>query len=142
VRPEAANYLLDTNACIALINGKPAAVRTRFEKAIDEGAEVLVPSVVTFELWYGVARSTIPETNARRVREFLGGPIRVLAFEDEDARRAGEVRAELERIGRPIGAYDVLIAGQALQHGYTLVTANAREFARVAGLQWEDWGKG
>jgi len=50
------------------------------------------------------------------------------------------VRAQLERVGRPIGAYDLLIAGQALQRGYTLVTANAREFARVKGLRWENWG--
>jgi len=139
--PAAANYLLDTNACIALINGKPAAVRTHFEKAIDEGAEVLAPSVVAFELWYGVAKSATAETNARRVREFLRGPIRMLAFDEDDARAAGEIRAQLEKTGKPIGAYDVLIAGQAVRLGLTLVTANAKEFARVKGLRWEDWGK-
>jgi tRNA(fMet)-specific endonuclease VapC len=52
---------------------------------------------------------------------------------------AGEVRAALERAGTPIGAYDVLIAGQALRHGATLVTANVTEFARVNGLTWKDW---
>ena len=52
---------------------------------------------------------------------------------------AGEIRAALEAAGTPIGAYDVLIAGQALRHDATLVTANASELSRVAGLRWEDW---
>ena len=52
----------------------------------------------------------------------------------------GKLRAALERVGQPIGAYDVLIAGQALRRGLTLVTSNAREFGRVKGLLWEDWG--
>jgi len=136
------NYLLDTNACIALINGEPAAVRTRLAKAVDAGAEVLVPSVVVFELWYGVAKSARPEANAKAVETFLAGPVRLLTFEQEDARQAGAVRAALEMVGKPIGAYDVLIAGQALCHKLTLVTANAKEFGRVKGLVWEDWGKG
>jgi tRNA(fMet)-specific endonuclease VapC len=135
------SYLLDTNACIALINGKPAAVRARFAKAVGAGAQVLVPAVVVFELWYGVAKSARPEANARRVETFFAGPVRLLSFEEEDARRAGTVRAALEIAGKPIGAYDVLIAGQALCHKLTLVTANAREFGRVKGLVWEDWGR-
>lgn len=134
-------YLLDTNACIALINGKSPAVRARFEKAIDAGAEVLVPMVAVFELWFGVGKSARPETNARAVETFFAGPVRLLAFEEEDARRAGGVRAALELEGKPIGAYDVLIAGQALCRKLTLVTANAKEFGRVKGLVWEDWAK-
>ncbi len=135
------NYLLDTNACIALINGTPSGVRTRFVKTVDAGAQVLVPTVAAFELWYGVAKSARPEANARAVETFFAGPVRLLAFEEEDARRAGAVRAALEIAGKPIGAYDVLIAGQALCHRLTLVTANAKEFGRVKGLVWEDWAK-
>jgi predicted nucleic acid-binding protein len=55
---------------------------------------------------------------------------------------SGAVRANLELMGKPIGAYDILIAGQALRHGLTLVTANASEFSRVKGLDWQDWTKG
>lgn len=64
-----------------------------------------------------------------------------LPFEEEDAQMAGMLRAELETAGRPIGAYDLLIAGQALRHNLTLVTANVREFSRVQNLLWQDWGK-
>jgi len=136
------DYLLDTNACIALNKGKPASVRARFEKAIRAGAQVWVPTVVLFELWYGVAKSALPKENAEDLGTFLAGAVRVVVFEEDDAREAGQVRAGLERIGKPIGAYDVLIAGQARRRGFTLVTANAKEFGRVKGLEWEDWGEG
>jgi len=135
------SYLLDTNACIALINGKNAPVRARFEKVIDAGSQVFVSSVAAFELWYGVAKSARPEANAKAVETFFAGPVQLLAFEGEDAKRAGEIRAELEKKGKPIGAYDVLMAGQALRFKMTLVTANVKEFGRVKGLDWEDWGK-
>ena len=134
-------YLLDTNACIALINDKTPSVRTRLRKALDADHEVMVSSVVAFELWYGVAKSARPEANARLVEAFFAGPVRLLGFEFEDAKVAGRIRAALEAVGKPIGAYDLLIAGQALRHGLTLITANGREFARVKGLDWEDWAK-
>jgi tRNA(fMet)-specific endonuclease VapC len=134
-------YLLDTNACIALINGRPSSVRVRFQEAADAGAEMAVSSVVAFELWYGVAKSTRPDVNGARVRTFLAGPIRLLPFDEEDARAAGMIRAATESLGRPIGAYDLLIAGQALRHEMTLVTANVREFRRVKGLEWQDWAR-
>jgi tRNA(fMet)-specific endonuclease VapC len=135
------DYLLDTNACIAIINGEPATVRARMQKVSAAGAHVLVSSVAVFELWYGVAKSVKQEFNRKRLETFLAGPILVLPFEDADAHVAGSVRAVLEAAGRPIGAYDLLMAGQALRHRLTLVTANVSEFSRVKGLHWQDWAK-
>ncbi len=132
-------FLLNTNACIALINGKPQTVRRRFQVASELGARIATSSVVSFELWYGVAKSTRPEANRDRLAAFLAGPIELIDFDDDDARTAGLIRATLEAAGTPIGAYDLLIAGQALGRGATLVTANTAEFRRIAGLGWEDW---
>jgi tRNA(fMet)-specific endonuclease VapC len=134
-------YLLDTNVCIALINEKPLSVRARFDKAVGEGADVHVSSVAVFELWYGVSKSLRRDSNTRLLAGFLSGPIHHLAFDEQDARVAGKLRAEMETIGRPIGEYDLLIGGQALRHKMTLVTANAREFGRIKSLSWEDWSK-
>lgn len=134
-------YLLDTNACIALINGVPRGVRHRLQRAIRRDATILLSSVVAFELWYGAAKSQRREANTERLQAFLAGPLEWTDFDDEDAREAGMVRAELEAAGKPIGAYDVLIAGQARRRRATLVTSNASEFTRVAGLKWEDWGR-
>lgn len=132
-------YLLDTNACIALINGTPKDVRRRFQRAIAKEAAILVSSVVAFELWYGAAKSRRKEANTERLEAFLAGPLEWTVFDEEDAREAGVVRAQLEIAGTPIGAYDVLIAGQARRRGATLVTSNVGEFDRVTGLKWEDW---
>ena len=131
-------YLLDTNACIALINGNEANVRRRFQRAVARSV-IWVSSIVAFELWYGVGKSQRKDSNTRRLEAFFAGPLEWTLFDEEDARAAGTVRAELEAIGKPIGAYDVLLAGQARRHGATLVTSNANEFGRVAGLKWEDW---
>lgn len=133
------NYLLDTNACIALINGSPPGVRPRLEQALEDGASVAVSAVVAFELWYGAAKSARRQANRQRLETFFAGPLELVPFDDEDARAAGDVRATLEVAGTPIGAYDLLIAGQALRHDATLVTANASEFSRVTELRWEDW---
>lgn len=134
-------YLLDTNVCIDLINGSSVPVRKRFKQAIIEGSVVCVSMLAVHELWYGVAKSRKRDFNTDRVQAFLAGPIHAIDFDDADARAAGEVRALLEHEKRPIGAYDSLIAGQAVRRGYTLVTANVREFDRVDGLLWEDWSK-
>lgn len=135
------SYLLDTNACIALMNGAPAAVRSRFEKAIRGNFQVYVSSIVTFELWYGIAKSTRIATNTQRFEMLLSSPVVALPFDSEDARASGSIRAALQAAGRPIGAYDYLIAGQALARQLTLVTANVSEFSRVKGLSWQDWAK-
>ncbi|MGO9271260.1 MAG: type II toxin-antitoxin system VapC family toxin [Terriglobia bacterium] len=135
------SFLLDTNACIAVINGRPEAVRSRLQKALGHGSRIWVSSVAAFELWYGVGKSSRLEVNARRLAAFFAGPITVLSFDDEDARAAGTLRAQLEAVRRPIGAYDLLIAGQALRRNLILVTANVSEFRRVEGLVWQNWAK-
>jgi tRNA(fMet)-specific endonuclease VapC len=132
-------YLLDTNACIALINGTEINVRRRFKRAVARESMILLSSIVAFELWYSVAKSQRQDSNTQRLETFLGGPLEWALFDEDDARAAGSVRAELETVGRPVGAYDVLLAGQARRRGATLVTSNTKEFARVQGLKWEDW---
>jgi len=134
-------YCLDTNACIALINGSSVPVRSRFKEAIAEGSVVCVSTVVLHELWYGVSKSDRPESNTTRLQAFLSGPLEILEWDGADARAAGEVRSQLESEGRMIGAYDALIAAQAVRRGITLVTANTKEFKRVDGLMWEDWAR-
>jgi tRNA(fMet)-specific endonuclease VapC len=135
------NYLLDTNACIALINGNPPSVRAKFRKATDLRGQVFVSSIASFELWYGVAKSSRRDFNKKRLEAFFAGPIHLLPFEDQDAEIAAAIRADLESIGKPIGAYDLLIAGQAIRNKLTLITANLSEFARIKGLTWSDWGR-
>ena len=133
------NFLLDANAVVALLRNKPVMARDRFRAAQASGDYIAVPSVVLYELWYGVQKSTYVTENTERLRIFLSGDLDFLHFDDEDAQSAGRVRADLESRGTPIGPYDLLIAGQALQRGLTVVTAKTSEFNRVPGLGLVDW---
>jgi tRNA(fMet)-specific endonuclease VapC len=130
--------LLDTNACIALITGRKPSVRDRLSSALDAGEVVTVPSITSFELWFGAANSDRIEAN-RQALAYVLHDFDILPFDGEDARIAGAIRFDLQRSGRPIGTYDVLIAAQTLRYDALLVTANVREFSRVPNLRWENW---
>jgi tRNA(fMet)-specific endonuclease VapC len=132
-------FLLDTNAVMALLRNKPAKVRERYREAEASGDSLAISSVVLFELWYSVEKSDRIQGNTERLNILLSGDLDLVDFDDEDAQTAGGIRAALEKAGTPIGAYDLLIAGQALRRGLTVVTANTSEFSRVSGLSWEDW---
>ena len=127
-------WLLDTNAVIAVINEPRGVVASRLRsKAPDE---VFVSSIVMHELYYGAFKSTKQAANLVVVESLA---FTVLTLDSEDARAGGAIRAQLKIAGTPIGPYDVLIAGQALCRGLTLVTHNLSEFARVPELAVEDW---
>lgn len=135
------SYFLDTSTCVALLRPRASLVRMRAEQAIFSGERLLLSSIVIYELWYGVQKSERVAENIRKLQSLLSGSVEICPFYEDDARTAGEIRAQLELSGRGIGAYDTLIAGQCLNHNFTLVTANVSEFRRVKGLRWEDWTK-
>ncbi len=89
--------LLDTNAVVALLRNKPLAVRERYRSAQASGDYLALPSVVLFELWYGVAKSSQVQENTDRLRVLLSGGMDLLDFDDEDVRTAGQVRAVREK---------------------------------------------
>ena len=133
------NYLLDTNVCIALINGTSSMTRRRYFQASSHQIIPQTSSIVAHELWYGVAKSDRVAQNSNRLVAFLTSAVAVLDYTEQDAQAAGEIRAALERQGQRIGEYDTLIAGQAFSRNLILVTANTREFDRVKGLVVDDW---
>ncbi|WP_299364869.1 type II toxin-antitoxin system VapC family toxin [uncultured Paracoccus sp.] len=128
--------LLDTNAVIALVSRRSPELLKRAEAF--EPTSLAVSAIVAHELWYGAYRSQKVAFNLETLR-LLFADLPVLDFHREDARVAGEIRAELAKNGTPIGPYDVLIAGQARARGLTLVTNNTGEFSRISGLNLEDW---
>ncbi|MGH6870137.1 MAG: type II toxin-antitoxin system VapC family toxin [Rhizomicrobium sp.] len=133
------NYLLDSNAVIALMRRTPPQVRDAILRAEAAGHEIFLSSISLQELWYGVARSSRPAANLRALRELLAQGRLVWPFDADDAEATGNIRGALSSNGKPIGPYDVLIAGQAVRRNATLVTANEKEFRRVPGLRWENW---
>lgn len=129
-------YLLDTNACIRILNGQSMPLVERLRRETPH--EIHLCSVVKAELIYGAYRSARPAENMRLLTRFFE-PYESLPFDDRCAEAYGRIRSELERAGTPIGPNDLIIAATAVTHRLTLVTANTREFQRVIGLEIENW---
>lgn len=132
-------FCLDTNVIVFAINGRVPAVEQRLRQELAAGTTLLIPSIVLFELRYGIAKSVRREASTRVLDAFLAEGFELLPFDDDDAAEAGDIRAALEASGTPIGAYDTLIAAQARRRGVVLVTGNRREFERIPGLMVTDW---
>jgi tRNA(fMet)-specific endonuclease VapC len=129
-------YVLDTNACIGAINGRPPSVR---ERLLDvDPTQVAISQIVYYELLFGVFHSSQRDRNLANLKHLLKY-VQVLDWGVEQAVAAAQIRSELARFGQPIGPYDTLIAGHARSLGAILITHNTREFGRVDGLQVEDW---
>ena len=126
-------YLLDTNTCIKILNNTSTQLVSRLKE--HHPSQIKLSSVVKAELIYGARKSARPAQNLRILQDFFP-PFRSLAFDDLCS---DHLRTELERIGRPIGPYDMMIAATAIAHDLTVVTHNQGEFSRIAGLKWEDW---
>jgi tRNA(fMet)-specific endonuclease VapC len=129
-------YLLDTNTCIVYLNGQNLLLKRKLEGHLDR--DMAVCSVVKSELFYGSSKSQNSAKNLAKQKGFLNR-FTSLPFDDRAAEIYGNIRADLERKGTPIGVYDLQIAAIALANSLILVTHNTREFSRVQGLVFEDW---
>ncbi|HRJ51560.1 MAG TPA: type II toxin-antitoxin system VapC family toxin [Candidatus Thiothrix moscowensis] len=130
------NYLLDTNICIYLIKRKPPEVLQRFRQL--QPGSVFISSVTTSELYYGAQKSQRVQTNLEALNNFLL-PFRIVDYDESATFLYGELRADLEKRGQPIGSLDMMIAAHALSLDVPLVTNNTKEFERVKGLKLDNW---
>lgn len=131
-----ARFLLDTNICIYIRRKKPDALLKRFG-TLRHGEAVLY--VITFgELMYGAEKSEHRALALKQLQE-LSGLLPVMSLPATTAQTYGSMRAALERKGLMIGNNDLWIAAHAKASALTLVTNNVREFARVEGLDLQNW---
>ncbi|MBV8534665.1 MAG: type II toxin-antitoxin system VapC family toxin [Alphaproteobacteria bacterium] len=128
-------YLLDTNVVSDLVRNPQGRVTEQIRKVGE--AQVCTSIIVAAELRYGAAKRRSPRL-ANQLDVVLGA-LEIVPFEAPADAVYGRLRAQLEQIGQPIGANDLLIAAQAIALGYTVVTGNEREFARVGDLTCENW---
>ena len=128
-------YLLDTNIIIYTMKNRPRQVKKQFKQYQDQ---LSISTVTLGELISGAELSQQQERNLADI-EAMVSRLEVLPFENKAAYHFGQIRAALYNIGKPIGPYDMMIAGQARSSGLILVTNNTREFERVPGLHIENW---
>ncbi len=131
-------WLLDTNACIAIMNQNPLSVIEELQKKPVDS--VAISAISLYELRYGIYKSQKIDKNKKTLTAFLQY-IQVLDWTDECADTAGEIRAILEKKATLIGPYDMLISAHALCLNAILVTHNTKEFSRVNELELTDWVK-
>ena len=129
-------YMLDTSVCVDVIRDeRPTSIRQRFYDLV---GQLAVSSITLGELLYGAYRSSQVSKNLKLAEEFCAR-LEILAFGERAAGHFGEIRAELARTGRLVGAYDMMIGGHARSESLILVTGNRREFDRIHGLRVESW---
>lgn len=128
-------YMLDTNICIYVLKTVPLRLRDRFNAL---AAEICISSITYAELRYGVEKSIHVAENQKRLDRFTAR-IDILPFTLDAGAHYGQIRAELERAGTPIGGNDLLIGAHARSASLTIVTNNRREFDRISGLNVENW---
>jgi len=128
---------LDSNVLIDICNGREG-VREYFDAAVDAGGKIVASPVASHELLFGCLISRRPQHHLKRAQVLLAD-LQVVDMTHEDALAAARIRQELRRRGTSIGSYDLLIAGQALNRGWTMVSANLREYRRVENLRVVDW---
>ena len=128
-------YLLDTNTFIYFFKGL-GNVKERLLAC--QPSEIVLSSVVYYELQVGILKSTSPQKRIAQLA-ILKNQVSWVDFDEKSAEATAQIRVELERIGKPIGSYDVQIAGMAVANDLILVTHNTGEFGRVSGLKLEDW---
>ncbi len=129
-------YLLDTNICIYLIKRHPIHVVEKLKSIAP--IHIKISSVTLGELEYGVFKSLQREQNRIALLNFASA-FEIIPFNDDDAEHYGQIRAFLEKRGKPIGPYDLQIGAQALSRNLKLVTNNVKEFDRIPGLKIENW---
>lgn len=128
-------YLLDTNICIYTIKNRPDSVRKIF---LECDGQMCVSTITQMELTYGAEKSAAVARNLKDIEGFLAR-LEVKDFDSAAATHTGQIRAELSKVGKPIGPYDQMIAGHARSLGLIVVTNNVAEFSRVPGIRVENW---
>lgn len=128
-------YMLDASLAIYVIKNKPIQMLDRFNRYADQ---MCLSMITVSELLHGAEKSQFPEKTLRQVEDFISR-LAVLDYDYTAASQYGDIRANLERKGMPIGVNDLYIAAHARSRGFVLVTNNLREFERVEGLRLENW---
>ncbi|NRB11320.1 MAG: type II toxin-antitoxin system VapC family toxin [Rickettsiaceae bacterium] len=129
-------YLLDSCTISYFMKGEVSVANKIKETS---PAVVYTSTITQMEITYGLIRKF---NNSHRYFDFFKdfiSAITVLAFDENAALEAAEIKKNLEKKGTPIGAYDILIAGVAKSSDLVLVTSNIKEFKKIDDLNIENW---
>jgi tRNA(fMet)-specific endonuclease VapC len=133
--------MLDTNICSFIMREQPEAVLKRLEQAVLRNHRIVVSAITYAEMRFGAVGKKASPRHAQLVDAFCARLDAVLAWDRAAVDATTEIKVALAAAGTPVGPNDTAIAGHAIATGSVLVTNNTREFARVPGLESEDWSR-
>ncbi len=131
--------LIDASILIAAERGK-LDLESHVAQRAEE--EFFLSVITASELLHGVHRAIQPDIRARRAAfvEAILTRFPLFPVDLTTARAHAQLWAELAAAGQMIGPHDLWLAATCVAYGFTMVTANVREFNRVPGLLVENWG--
>jgi tRNA(fMet)-specific endonuclease VapC len=129
-------WMLDTNICSYVLRRRPPSIKSRFDRAA--AGQLCISTVTLAELFYGTARHPKGAEIRREIDDFVSR-LEVLHWDAGAADRYGNLRAQLERVGRTFDNLDLMIAAHAISVSATLVSNDLRHFPRVSSLKLENW---
>ena len=129
------NFLIDTNILIYRLKNL-GNVNANFLKYKDN--KMLISVISYGELVYGANKSKSVEKNMATVRE-IKSIFPMLDITPNVMDIFGEIKADTQKIGKPVDDMDLLIAASAIAHNMTLVTHNIKHFENIPKLQVMDW---
>ncbi len=129
-------YMLDTNICSYILKKRPASVKAHFNQV--HPGDLAISAVVLAELYYGAARHPQGQVILHEINDFISR-LSVVPWDEGAAEAYGNLRATLEKSGRPIGAMDMMIAAHAISQKATLISNNLKHFDDIPGLLTDNW---
>lgn len=135
----APTYLLDTSVYSQPLKPGPSPAVAARTQALGERA-LAVSCICEAEVLYGIRRKQSPNLE-RKYDELLRDRYRVLPVNSEIAEAYADLRAACEKRGAPVGNMDLLIAATAKVHNLIVATLNAKDFAKIPDLRFEDWSQ-
>ncbi len=131
-------YLFDTDTLSNLISKRPSA-RLLSKLAHVSPKEQFTSAITVGEIYYGVHKSPRANDLKERLEKLVWPKVQIISFDRKAAEVYGQVRAELEKSGKPLAEADLMIAGISLSRNLALITGNIKHFGRVKGLKVENW---
>lgn len=129
-------YLLDTNIISYFLNGNET-VKQRFQ--LTPGADLSTSFINISELYYGLERRVSKSSAKYKISRSFFDTVQIAEIDFEVTRVFAQLKTKLEKMGKRLEDFDVMIAAVAMRHGLILVTHNLKHFQRIRGLKVEDW---
>jgi len=132
------DYCFDSNTVIHLIRSTPVVQKNR-EKAEKNGSRFIIPPFVNYEILRGLFIKPIPAHEKAYVIICDNCSLEEMTVDAWEC--AARIYAELYVKHFTVKDSDIIIAAFCMVNGYTLVTANTKDFEHIDGLQRVNWSE-